>query len=113
MEVTTAKMIAKRMVNPTTRATIWGGTVSFSAPFSPVAFLTSLFQPPKNRSQTMVSSSSAGISRAVASRVPELESFFAQLCEQAEMIKEFPPSPGRVAGPLLRVYRLVSYTIRK
>jgi hypothetical protein len=39
-------------------------------------------------------------------RTREFATFFDELSAQAEFVREFPNSPGRVAGPWLRVYRL-------
>ena len=46
-------------------------------------------------------------------RARELSSFFEELYTQAELVKEFVPEYGAVSGPLLRVYRVVSYTNRR
>jgi len=39
-------------------------------------------------------------------RFRELATFFSELAEQADFVKEFPAGPGVAAGPWLRVYRL-------
>lgn len=39
-------------------------------------------------------------------RARELATFFSELAEQAELVREFPAGPGVAAGPWLRVYRL-------
>jgi hypothetical protein len=36
----------------------------------------------------------------------ELATFFTELSEQAELVREFPSAPGAVAGPWLRVFKL-------
>ena len=39
-------------------------------------------------------------------RARELATFFSELAEQADLVREFPSGPGVAAGPWLRVYRL-------
>ena len=39
-------------------------------------------------------------------RARELATFFSELASGAELVREFAPEPGKVAGPWLRVWKL-------